>query len=339
MTPISAGKRLVVPAFLLIGLLLMSIGLGSSFLSLERVIAALLHEGSRMDAVIVWTLRLPRIVLAVLAGMALALAGALLQRVTRNPMAAPSVLGITDGAAFGVVAFLWIFSNESNALTVSIHWQPLAGAIGAFIFAGLAAALTLLDPAGRSPLRMILYGIGLAALAKAAVTLMMILGPVYRASQAMTWLAGSVSAAHWNDSATVAVGLVLCLPVLLILGPALRQIVLDSHSAIATGLALGRTQIVLLILSVLLTALAVSQVGAVGFVGLVAPHVARLWHGQFTPGYLVSTALNGGVMVLGADTVARTVAVPLELPAGAVTALIGAPVFLWLLLKGSRVRG
>ena len=339
MTPNRSGKRLAVPAFLLTGLLLVSIGLGSSFLSPERVVAALLQDGSRLDTVIVWTLRLPRIMLAVLAGMALALAGALLQRVTRNPMAAPSVLGITDGAAVGVVTFLWVFSDAANALTVSVHWQPLAAAAGACLFAGLAATLTLLDPAGRTPLRMILYGVGLAALAKAAVTLMMILGPVYRASQAMTWLTGSVSAAHWSDAATVALGLALCVPVLVILGPSLRQIVLDPLSAVATGLALGRTQIVLLILSVLLTALAVSQVGAVGCVGLVAPHVARLWHGQFTPGYLVSTALNGGVMVLGADTLARIVAVPLELPAGAITALIGAPVFLWLLLKGNRIRG
>ena len=83
--------------------------------------------------------------------MALALAGALLQRVTRNPMAAPSVLGITDGAAVGVVTFLWVFSNESNALTVSIHWQPLAAAVGACLFAGLAATLTLLDPARPQP--------------------------------------------------------------------------------------------------------------------------------------------------------------------------------------------
>ena len=195
MMPGGTGTRLAVPAFLLMGLLLVSIGLGSSFLPPERVFAALFQEGTRMDTVIVWTLRLPRIMLAVLAGMALALAGALLQRVTRNPMAAPSVLGITDGAAVGVVTFLWAFSDAANALTVSIHWQPLAAAIGAFAFAGLAATLTLLDPAGRSPLRMILYGVGLAALAKAAVTLMMILGPVYRASQAMTWLTGSVSAA------------------------------------------------------------------------------------------------------------------------------------------------
>jgi iron complex transport system permease protein len=335
-----AATRRLAAASLALGLLaVLAVGIGSSFMAPGRVLAALLGEGARMDAVIVWTLRLPRVALAILAGMSLAVAGALLQRVTRNPVAAPSVLGITDGAAVGVVAFLWIFSDAANVLTVSIHWQPLAAALGAFGFAALVAALTLLDPAGRSPLRLILYGIALAALAKAAVTLMMILGPVYRANQALTWLTGSVGAAHWSDVAIVAAGLALCIPVLAALRLPLRQIALDPDSAAATGLRLGRTQVALLSLAVLLIALAVSQVGAVGFVGLVAPHAARLWHGQFTPGYLVSTALIGGLMVLGADTLARTVAAPLELPAGAITALVGAPVFLWLLLKGRRAHG
>jgi iron complex transport system permease protein len=335
----AAGIRLATAGLALAALAVLATAIGSSLLPPDRVLAALLGDGARMDEVVVWTLRLPRVALALLAGAALSLAGALLQRVTRNPVAAPSVLGITDGAAVGVVAFLWIFSDSANVLTVSIHWQPLAAAGGAFAFAALVATLTLLDPAGRSPLRMILYGIALAALAKAAVTLMMILGPVYRANQALTWLTGSVGAAHWSDVATVAAGLALCLPLLVWLRLPFRQIALDGGSAAATGLAVGRAQAALLALAVLLTALAVSQVGAVGFVGLVAPHAARLWHGQFTPGYLVSTALIGGLMVLGADTLARTVAAPLELPAGAVTALVGAPVFLWLLLKGRRAHG
>jgi iron complex transport system permease protein len=331
--------RLGLLAASLAALTVVATGLGSSAMSLDRVAAALLGNGARMDEVIVWTLRLPRVALAVLAGMALALAGALLQRVTRNPIAAPSVLGITDGAAVGVVAFLWIFSDAANLLTVSIHWQPLAAAIGAFAFAALVAALAVLDPAGRSPLRVILYGIALAALAKAAVTLMMILGPVYRAGQALTWLTGSVGAAHWSDVFVVAAGLGVAAVLLTAMRGTIRQLVLDADSAAATGVPVGRAQVALLALAVGLTALAVSQVGAIGFVGLVAPHVARLLHGEFRGGYLVATALVGGLIVLGADTLARLIAAPLELPAGALTALIGAPLFLWLLLKGRRTHG
>ncbi|WP_139828390.1 iron ABC transporter permease [Maritimibacter sp. HL-12] len=316
-----------------------SLALGSSLIPPGRVLAALFGEGARMDEVIVWTLRLPRVLLAILAGAALALAGALLQRVTRNPMAAPSILGITDGAALGVVSFLWVFSDEANRLTVSIHWQPLAAAIGAFGFALIAGGLTLADPRGRGPLRLILYGIALAALAKAAVTLVMIIGPVYRAGQALTWLTGTIGAAHWGDVAVVAAGLAVAAPVLAWLNLPLRQLALDPQTAAATGLPVGRTQIVLLAISVALTALAVSQVGAVGFVGLIAPHAARLVIGAFAPGYLVATALIGSLLVLGADTLARLIAAPLELPAGAITALIGAPLFLTLLIRRQGTHG
>lgn len=332
-----AARSLGLTALALVLLLVLATGHGASPMPPARVIAALLGEGRRMDEVIVWTLRLPRILLAVLCGMALALAGALLQRVTRNPMAAPSVLGVTDGAAFGVVLFLWAFSDSGNVLTVSIHWQALAAASGAFGFAAIVALAVRLDPAGGGPLRMILYGVALAALAKAMVTLMMILGPVYRATQAMTWITGSVGAAHWGDVAIVAAGLLASLPVLWLARRDLRQLALDRETALASGLPVARAQALFLALSVGLTALAVSQVGAVGFVGLVAPHLARLLHGRFTPGYLASTALIGGALLLGADTLARSIAAPFELPAGALTALVGAPLFLWLLLKGRAV--
>ncbi|WP_319520459.1 iron ABC transporter permease [uncultured Martelella sp.] len=331
--------RIAVLLLLLTGCLILASGLGSSFIGPSRVTAALLGHGSRTDAIIVWTLRLPRVALATLAGMALGLSGALLQRALRNPMAAPSILGITDGAALGVVTFLWLFSDQANVLTVSIHWQPVAAVIGACAFAFLAGMLTLADRSRRDPVRLILYGIALAALAKACVTLMMIVGPVYRASQALQWITGSVSAAHWMDVGVVAAGLALSVPVLILMRLPMRQIVLDQQTAMTTGLAVDRSRIGLLVLSVLLTALAISQVGAIGFVGLIAPHAARLFHGQFRPGYLLATALIGGILVLAADTLARTIASPLELPAGAVTALIGAPLFLSLVLRRHRRNG
>ncbi|MBB4124204.1 iron chelate uptake ABC transporter family permease subunit [Martelella radicis] len=325
--------RITILILILAGGLVIATGLGSSFIGPSRVAAALLGHGSRTDEIIVWTLRLPRVALATLAGMALGLSGAILQRALRNPMAAPSILGITDGAALGVVTFLWLFSDQANVLTVSIHWQPLAAVIGAFAFALLVGLLTMADRGRSDPIRLILYGIALAALAKACVTLMMIVGPVYRASQALQWITGSVGAAHWMDVGVVAAGLALSVPLLVFMRLPLRQIVLDQQTAMTTGLQVSGNRIGLLVLSVVLTALAIAQVGAIGFVGLIAPHAARLFNGQFRPGYLFSTALIGGILVLAADTLARTIASPLELPAGAVTALIGAPLFLSLILR------
>jgi len=264
-------------------LALLALAVGSSFMPLDRVLAALFGLGSRPDEIILWNIRLPRICLAILAGTALAIAGALLQRATRNPLAAPSVLGVVDGAAVGVLVFFWAFSNEANALTVSVHWQPLAAALGAVVFASCVALLVA--RAIGSPMRLILYGVTLAALANAIVVLMIIAGSVYRASSALIWLAGSVHTADWRKVIVLAVALAAALPVLIWMLRPLDQLRLDDASAQATGLAVNPTRIAALILSVLLTAAAVSVLGGIGFVGLIAPPCCAfaLWFAHGVP--------------------------------------------------------
>lgn len=327
--------RAIIGAFVILSvLLILSIGIGSSWISPNRVISALVGQGSQMDGVIVWTLRLPRVVLAALAGAALALAGLILQRIVRNPIAAPSVLGIVDGAAVGVVLFLWIWSDEANALTVSIHWLPLAATLGATVF-----AITVVLLAGRDalqPARLILYGIALAALAKALVSVLVILGPIYRASTALIWLAGSVHAAHWEDAAILSLVLIATAFVLTFMVRHMDQLLLDNQSACATGLNLNSIKAILLIVSVVLTAGAVSFAGGIAFVGLIAPNIARALVGHRAAHLLIVTPAIGASLVVGADIFARVAAYPLEIPTGAVTALIGAPYFLVLVLRQVR---
>lgn len=315
-------------------LLILSVGIGSSWIAPGVVIEALLGGGERRNQVIVWTLRLPRALLSAEAGACLALAGALLQAATRNPLASPSVLGVTDGAAVGVVGFLWFFSDANNALTVSVHYQPLAAILGAGVFAAIVGMLSRRD--GMSPLRLILYGVTLAALANALVTILVVLGPVYRASTALTWLAGSVHAAHWQDVAVLAVFLGLLLPALALTPRLLRQLALDDLMAGSTGLGVRQAQGLLLLLAVVLTAGAVSQVGGVGFVGLIAPHAAMRLTRSRGAAFLIVSALIGAAMVTGADIIARTALAPTQMPTGAVTALIGAPYFLFILMKAAR---
>lgn len=334
------GHRWLTPLMLVAVLLLLgttvilAIGFGSTPMAPARVVAALLGTGERTDMLIVHSLRMPRVLLALEAGACLALAGALLQTATRNALASPGVLGIVDGAALGVVAFLYFFSNEANALTVSIHWQPVAAVLGALVFAGLVGWLTWRD--GQGPMRLILYGIALAALAGALVTIFMIIGPVYLASQAMIWLAGSVHAAHWEDVTIVALAIAVIVPLLALMPRAMDQLALDDLSATASGLAVNPTVICLLILSVLLTATAVSFVGGIAFVGLIAPHAARLLVGQRAVPMLVASALIGATIVVAADLLGRVAFAPLEVPTGAITALVGAPYFIWLLISRSR---
>ncbi|MFV0292997.1 MAG: FecCD family ABC transporter permease [Paracoccus sp. (in: a-proteobacteria)] len=330
-------RRTSIPVLLLLvliltGLTILGAGIGSSFIPPEQVINAIFGAGNRTDDIILWTLRLPRVALALASGAALALAGAILQRVIRNPLAAPSILGITDGAATGVVAFLWVFSDANNNLIISVHWQPLAAIIGAIVFTLVTGILVFADPRS-GPLSLILYGIAMAALAKAIMTLLIILGPIYRASQAMTWLTGSVGAAHWSDVAILSTLLAATIPLLILAARPLTQMQLDNDSARATGLTLGRAQVALILLAVILTSAAVAFVGAIGFVGLIAPHMARELAGQGRAAYLPATALIGACLVLGADILARILITPLELPTGAITALIGAPLFLTLLIR------
>lgn len=322
------------PASVLGILIILATGIGSSWIGPSRVLSALFGQGNQTDEIIIWTLRLPRVALAILAGAALGLAGLLLQRIVRNPIASPSVLGIVDGAAVGVVVFLWVWSNEANALTVSIHWLPLAATLGAATF-----AIAVVAVAGRDalqPSRLILYGIALAALAKSLVVVFILLGPVYRASTALIWLAGSVHAAHWEDVAILSAVLMVSFALLAFLTRSFDQLILDDTSATASGVNLLPTKAFFLALSVVLTAGAVSFSGGIAFVGLIAPNIARALVGLSAKSLMIATPLVGASLVLGADIIARVVAYPLEIPTGAITALIGAPYFMFLLIRQIR---
>ena len=328
------ARRLMLLSLALLVLLLAGIGTGSSFIGPERVVSALFGVGERTDRIIVWNLRLPRVALAALAGAGLALSGMLLQRATRNPLASPTILGVVDGAAVGVLVFLFAFSDEANLLRVSILWQPAFAALGAAVFAALVALLVWRDQG--DPMRLILYGVALAALANAIVVLLLIVGPVYRSGQALMWLAGTVHQAEWRDAAILGLALGAALPVLVLMARPLDQMRLDALSAFATGLPVAAARAIALVLSVFLAAAAVSVAGGIGFVGLIAPHVARLLLGTGAAGQMLGSAVIGAGIVTGADLLVRLAFQPLEVPTGAITALVGAPYFLFLLTRVGR---
>ena len=251
---------IVAALFVLLGLA--GIGFGSTWIPLDRVATILLGGGERSDRLIVLSLRLPRVAAALLAGVAIALAGYQLQRITRNELASPGVLGVVDGAALGVVLFMAIFSDESNALVVPVAWQPLAAALGAL--GAIALVFILSGRQASSAIRLLLFGIAIAAAAKALTTIFMLVGPIYQASQAARWLAGAVNEVNWGEIQIMAICLMPALLLAALLARHLPPADLDDVSAQGIGLNVPVYRILVFANAALLTAIAVSFVGGVG---------------------------------------------------------------------------
>ncbi|MDQ0338491.1 iron complex transport system permease protein [Caldalkalibacillus uzonensis] len=310
---------------------LVSMGMGQMAIHPLDVLKALFGYGTEMERLVVTSFRLPRIMLAILAGAALAVSGAILQGIIRNPLASPDIIGITGGASVAVVTFFTLFSDRSNALTVSINWLPLAAFLGAFLIGFLVYILAWKE--GVSPLRLVLIGIGLAAAMKALTTLMMILGPIYRATEANIWITGSVHGTNWREVLTL-LPWVLAMGVLaLVRTRHLNVQELGDEVGKGVGSAIQKERLILLTLSTALAGGAVAFAGGIGFVGLMAPHMARRLVGSAYGVLIPVSALMGGLIVLLADLAARTLFAPLEVPAGVFTAAIGAPYFIYLLFR------
>lgn len=316
---------------LIIILMIFSIGTGQMEISPVEVLKALFGFGSDMHALVIKSFRLPRIILALLAGMALAVSGAILQGIIRNPLASPDIIGITGGGALATITFLTIFSDRSNSLTISIHWMPLASFLGALIVGFLVYFLAWRN--GVSPIRLVLIGIGIAAALQSLTTLMMILGPIYAASQANIWITGSVHGANWQQVSILLPWLILFMAFIFIYARKLNVQELGDDTAKGLGSMLQRDRFALLFMSTALAGGAVAFAGGVGFVGLMAPHIARRLVGSTFGGLVIVSALIGGLIVMAADLIARSAFAPLEMPAGVFTSAVGAPYFIYLLYR------
>jgi iron complex transport system permease protein len=327
-------KALITSFLLLLGVLvtfIISTGSGEMYISPLKVVKTLFGNGSEMEQIVIYSFRLPRIVTAFLVGMSLAVAGAILQGMIRNPLASPDILGLTAGASLLVVLFFAIFSDKNNSLIISIHWLPLGAFIGATIAAILVYILAWKN--GIVPMRLVLIGIGITALMQAGTTLFMILGPIYRASQANIWITGTVYGATWKNIAILAPWTILLLLISFVSARKLNIQELGDEIALGAGVLLQRQRVFLLLLSTALTGGAVAFAGGIGFVGLMAPHMARRLVGSSFGALLPVSALLGAILVMAADLFGRTLFAPLEIPAGVFTAAIGAPYFIYLLYK------
>ncbi|KON83881.1 iron ABC transporter permease [Rossellomorea marisflavi] len=327
----SALKKIVLLAVLTMLAVIISTGIGDMQIAPWKVVSVFFGGGSSIDQLVVTSFRLPRILIALLAGMALAVAGGILQGMIRNPLASPDIIGVTGGAGAAVVAFLTIFSNKDNTLMVSIKWLPVAAFIGAAIIAFLVYFLAWKK--GVSPVRLVLIGIGISALTQACTTLLMVMGPIYRASQANIWITGTVNGSDWQDVWILLPWSIIFILLSFMITRQLNIQELGEEVATSAGANVQRQRFILLLMSTALVGGAVAFAGGIGFVGLMAPHMARRLVGSSFGALLPVAALIGGLLVLLADLIGRTLFLPLEVPAGVFTAAIGAPYFIYLLFK------
>ncbi|WP_297206345.1 Fe(3+)-hydroxamate ABC transporter permease FhuB [uncultured Pluralibacter sp.] len=307
---------------------------GLALLLLAVVIALSLGRGAQgwywasseqLQALLPW--RAPRVLAALMAGMMLAVAGCIIQRLTGNPMASPEVLGISSGAAFGVVLMLFFVSGNA------FGWLLPAGSLGA-----AATLLVIMIAAGRggfSPHRMLLAGMALSTAFTMLLMLLQASGDP-RMAQILTWISGSTYSATYQQALyTGAVMLVL-----LLLTPLCRRwltvLPLGGETARAVGMALTPSRIGLLLLSAGLTAAATMTIGPLSFVGLMAPHIARMMGFRRAMPHIIVSALAGGILLVLADWCGRMVLFPYQIPAGLLSTFIGAPYFIYLLRKQSR---
>lgn len=278
---------------------------------------------SRQAALVVMDLRLPRLLLAFLVGAALAVAGAVAQAILRNPLAEPGLLGINAGA--GLAAMVVMVGLPSAPMLL----LPVAGFCGASAMA--AAIHALAWRGGTTAPRLILIGIALGSVALAGTTLIATLGDIRQVQRALIWLSGSVHHADWKSVEVLALWLVLPMALILSTTRELDLISLGDLPARSVGQRVDLIRGLMVALCTALAGAAVSAAGLIGFVGLIAPHVARRLAGPFHARLVPVSALLGGALVMAADLVGRTIAAPVQLPAGLLTALIGAPFFAYLL--------
>lgn len=324
-----ARTRLLVPAVLALvvaSTMALQLVLGSSDISPVAALAAAVGLGEPGEVFVVQVLRLPRTVVAVVAGACLGASGTLMQGLLRNPLASPDIVGVTGGATVATV--LGIGAGVPPAVL------PATAGIGALSATALLHLLSRRTGSGIA--RLVLVGIGLHAVAGAVVTLTIARIPVNRLGAAEVWMAGSLHARNLTHAMIVLAGAAVTLPLAFGSLRRLGTLELGDELAVGAGVPVRSTRALLLAGSALLAGVAVAVAGPIGFVALGAPHIARRLVGPTSAATMTTAALVGALLLLSADLIGQRLLAPTSIPAGVVTAVLGAPYLLWLLHRTGR---
>ena len=311
---------------------------GAKFISLDQIISALMsmidaNTTASMTDTIITDIRLPRLIYSVLTGIGLSLVGLLMQTVTRNALADPYVLGVSSGASTGAV------------FAIIMGGLPFLGQYNTPIFAALGAALSIIlvllcVGKSNSPVKLILIGMGMTGVFS-ALTMMIIYGAKHEAQvrSAMFWLLGSFAGIQWSDLPLTAIIVILFMLYIYMFNQDLDVLLLGNHEAAQMGLSVKQLQLSIVIISSVVIATLVSKVGVVGFIGLIIPHLARIIGGPKHKHTLLFSALIGSIVMIWSDVLSRALYSPEEIPIGVLTSLLGAPLFIWIIMNRYKHNG
>lgn len=324
--------KIIFLSLLLVMSILLALQFGANFIPLDQVLHALTDSWdssmtqSTTDTIIT-DIRLPRLIYSVITGIGLSLVGLLMQTVTRNALADPYVLGVSSGASTGAV------------FAIIMGGIPILGNYNTPLFAALGAALSILlvllcVGKSNSPVKLILIGMGMTGIFS-ALTMMIIYGAKHEAQvrSAMFWLLGSFSGIQWSDLPLSAIIVMMLMLYVYIVNQDLDLLLLGNQEASQMGLSVKKLQLSIVVSSSIVIATLVSKVGVVGFIGLIIPHLARIVGGPKHKYTLVFTSLIGSIVMVWSDVLSRALYSPEEIPIGVLTSLLGAPLFIWIIMS------
>ncbi|NRQ49650.1 iron chelate uptake ABC transporter family permease subunit [Aeromicrobium stalagmiti] len=328
-------------SLVLVATMVVALGIGAVSVPVGTVAEVVLRrlgagiDVDLLDDQIVWQLRMPRVLAAAATGAGLAICGAVLQSLTRNDLADPYLLGISGGAAVGAVSVIVLGVSVAGLVSATML------TVGAFAGALVALALVLLLATGRTgtlpPGRTVLAGVAVGQICAAYTSFVVIMsGDHDAARRVLSWTLGSLAGVRWGSATFLCVVALLAVVLIMAFASDLDAFAFGEASAGSLGVSIAATRWTLLVGTALLTASLVAFTGAIGFVGLVVPHVVRIVWGPLHRRLLPLSAVAGAILLVWADTIARSLVTGQEIPIGVVTAVIGAPVFAWLLRRDGR---
>jgi iron complex transport system permease protein len=325
-------QRLIIAilAALIVGTFVIGAGIGPSPLSYDRILPTLFGQGEFKEEFILFSVRLPRLIITLLAGMALALSGAILQGITQNDLADPGIIGINSGAGVGVTVFYLFFPVSDGRF---VFLLPVVAFLAALLTAIAIYLFSYNRKTGLEPVRLVLTGVGFSMALSGVMILLISSVDPFKVDFIARWLAGNVWGADWPFIWAILPWLMVLIPFTLYKANRLNIMGLGEPAAIGVGIRLERERFVLLLTAVALASSAVSVTGGIAFIGLMAPHIAKALVGPRNQLFIPVALLLGGWLLIVADTVGRNLVEPNGIPTGIMVALIGAPYFMYLLMK------